>query len=611
MTINILSAGLVLMAAIVIYAFFHPFSQPHAVQYAKTDIYVMKNAIDSSKAYLEASLDFSVYQAFYDVAKRGGLGDTVSTTTYSNRLEPTVGCAKTDQRIGSSEDEVIGCIPGKFGCTESEGEIGYTNEGYEVGLLQLLLKSLKYSITVDCKFGKGTLSALKEFQKKSGIAESGFVDSETVNKLRAAFTYDNCGDYFYGCSNRYLSFWNADITEESLKNNLKTAIVKNINSYTSGGYRFLDLPMVYLPTYTEQNVVLTETIKGAAVSLSEGNIKISKSNEKEEVVDLESPSPTGKMYNIDIFGMFRKAKIVADYVNGRGCNQIADETKTEDGFKINITVVNKATNPSCKATVKISVTQDNPKKFPVFNGAGVSFEPVSFEFLVGFGQQGGVSNVGSAGAGTSTTTSVISTETITKAKLEGKESWSDFVVIESQYLASGAGTTKLRNDVYLKLKSMIDDAKKAGVNILVASSYRSYDYQLGIWERPENIAQGFEARKKASAIPGTSQHEWGTDIDFYPITSSFGTAPQFAWLQANADKYGFYLEYPKNNPEGYEYEPWHWTYKPVSNQMKVEYENLVTKQDLCDMENVVREIYGVADLTSAGCSSIAYPFSTD
>jgi hypothetical protein len=383
MTINILSAGLVILAVVVIYAFAHPLTQPHAAEYARTDIYVMKNAIDASKTYLEASLDYSVYQAMYDIAKRGGASDAASMNTYANKLEPAVTCQKTGQRMGG-EDEVIGCVPKEFSCAEDDGEVGYTNEGYEVGLLQFLLKTLKYNVAADCKFGKGTLAALKDFQKISGIQETGFAGSETADKLKAAFsalTYDNCGDYFYGCSNRLSAYLSSTLSEEDIKNNLKAEILKNVNSYTSAGYMFLDLPVVYLPTYKGQDVALSEAGKGMKISLAGDNLRISKKDE-EEVIYLESPSSMEKIYDTDMLGMFRKAKSVLDYLNGKGCEQITEETKTEDGFKIEIKIMTKTTSPSCRATIKVSVTQENAKKFPVFNGIGASFEPVSFEFIV-------------------------------------------------------------------------------------------------------------------------------------------------------------------------------------------------------------------------------------
>lgn len=75
MTINILSAGLIIVAAVIIYSVFNPTSYPHLEEYTKTDIYTMKNAIDSSRIYLETAVDYSVYQAVYDIAKNGGFGN--------------------------------------------------------------------------------------------------------------------------------------------------------------------------------------------------------------------------------------------------------------------------------------------------------------------------------------------------------------------------------------------------------------------------------------------------------------------------------------------------------------------------------------------------------
>ena len=36
----------------------------------------------------------------------------------------------------------------------------------------------------------------------------------------------------------------------------------------------------------------------------------------------------------------------------------------------------------------------------------------------------------------------------------------------------------------------------------------------------------------------------------------------FAWLQAQAAAFKFYLSYPRGNGQGYGYEPWHWCWHP-------------------------------------------------
>jgi len=47
----------------------------------------------------------------------------------------------------------------------------------------------------------------------------------------------------------------------------------------------------------------------------------------------------------------------------------------------------------------------------------------------------------------------------------------------------------------------------------------------------------------------------------------------------NANKYGFYLVYTNDEGrKGFKYEPWHFTYKPVSDQMMEEYKKLDVKK---------------------------------
>ncbi|RBC14748.1 D-alanyl-D-alanine carboxypeptidase family protein, partial [Xanthomonas oryzae pv. oryzae] len=43
-----------------------------------------------------------------------------------------------------------------------------------------------------------------------------------------------------------------------------------------------------------------------------------------------------------------------------------------------------------------------------------------------------------------------------------------------------------------------------------------------------------------------------------PAEESFATTPAFAWLRNNANAFGYRLSYPRDNPHGIVYEPWHW-----------------------------------------------------
>ncbi len=59
-----------------------------------------------------------------------------------------------------------------------------------------------------------------------------------------------------------------------------------------------------------------------------------------------------------------------------------------------------------------------------------------------------------------------------------------------------------------------------------------------------------------SAVPGYSQHQLGTAIDFGSITDAFDATPESRWLADHAWRYGFSLSYPKGYEwlTGYRYE---------------------------------------------------------
>ena len=45
--------------------------------------------------------------------------------------------------------------------------------------------------------------------------------------------------------------------------------------------------------------------------------------------------------------------------------------------------------------------------------------------------------------------------------------------------------------------------------------------------------------------------------------AGFDKTPEYAWLLANAYKYGFEISYPQSNTY-YEFEPWHWRFVGVA-----------------------------------------------
>ncbi len=102
-----------------------------------------------------------------------------------------------------------------------------------------------------------------------------------------------------------------------------------------------------------------------------------------------------------------------------------------------------------------------------------------------------------------------------------------------------------------------------GVVLQAISGYRSHDYQLGIFDR--KLARGLSMDEilAVNAAPGFSEHHGGGAMDIGTpgepaAEESFEATPAFGWLQRHAAGFGFTLSYPRDNPHGITYEPWHW-----------------------------------------------------
>lgn len=161
-------------------------------------------------------------------------------------------------------------------------------------------------------------------------------------------------------------------------------------------------------------------------------------------------------------------------------------------------------------------------------------------------------------------------------------------------------TSKMHKDAKTAFLKMKAAATKEGFDIEVVSSYRSFQRQREIFEGKYNrfTKQGLSPQQaiekiiEYSTIPGTSRHHWGTDIDIIdanaPRPKSVLQEKNFhgdgpfcklkEWLNKNAESFGFYEVYTNNaNRKGFEYEPWHFSYAPVSIPMLKAYKNLDVK----------------------------------
>ena len=161
-------------------------------------------------------------------------------------------------------------------------------------------------------------------------------------------------------------------------------------------------------------------------------------------------------------------------------------------------------------------------------------------------------------------------------------------------------TIKLEKNTFNAFNKMQIAAKKDGVDLKIASAHRGYDRQKLIWNTKfKKFTTEFNLKPsqvvyeiiRFSTIPGTSRHHWGTEIDIidnnYPDEEDVLISKKFEkdgiffkvknWLNINSEKFGFYITY-NNDPKrkGFEHEPWHYSYAPISKKML----SLFLKSDL-------------------------------
>lgn len=134
-------------------------------------------------------------------------------------------------------------------------------------------------------------------------------------------------------------------------------------------------------------------------------------------------------------------------------------------------------------------------------------------------------------------------------------------------------TLSVRRDTLDALLEMVDEAAADGVELLISSTYRSYEYQEDLFAYWVDV-MGLEEAERISARAGTSQHQLGTTIDFGCVCPEFADTAAGQWLARRAWEFGFSLSYPDGHEEltGYSYESWHFRYMtPAVTEFEREY----------------------------------------
>jgi D-alanyl-D-alanine carboxypeptidase len=109
-------------------------------------------------------------------------------------------------------------------------------------------------------------------------------------------------------------------------------------------------------------------------------------------------------------------------------------------------------------------------------------------------------------------------------------------------------------------------AREADITLLPLSGFRSIARQAEIIRAKFAAGRSIETILGVNAPPGYSEHHTGRALDIgtphsLPFEEGFAETDAFIWLTANASHYGFVLSYPRDNPYGIAYEPWHWCWR--------------------------------------------------
>jgi len=179
-------------------------------------------------------------------------------------------------------------------------------------------------------------------------------------------------------------------------------------------------------------------------------------------------------------------------------------------------------------------------------------------------------------------------------------------------------TVLLEKETFKAFEKMRNAAMIDGIKIKIISGHRDFERQTLIWNskfikftkefklKPEEAVNEIV---RFSTVPGTSRHHWGTEIDIIDeefkneknplISEKYEAGGVFnklkRWMDLNSEKFDFYLTYTNDeHRKGFEYEPWHYSYKPISKKFLEEFKKnniskLISDLDIMGKEYLTKE----------------------
>lgn len=121
-------------------------------------------------------------------------------------------------------------------------------------------------------------------------------------------------------------------------------------------------------------------------------------------------------------------------------------------------------------------------------------------------------------------------------------------------------------DTLTAWQDMAAQAQDEGIALKLVSAWRSAEYQQRLIARKLTAGQDIETILEVSAAPGYSEHQTGRALDLHSgdgevLDESFEQTEAYRWLIEHAQAHRFVQSYPRDNPHGLLFEPWHWCHQ--------------------------------------------------
>ena len=173
-------------------------------------------------------------------------------------------------------------------------------------------------------------------------------------------------------------------------------------------------------------------------------------------------------------------------------------------------------------------------------------------------------------------------------KFNYKES-SDFEKVDSEHAVKPLYLNAVAYKAFIEMSTA---AKKDGVTLKIISGTRNFQEQKNIWDRKWQRIDSLNPSERLlsilefSAMPGTSRHHWGTEVDLNNLENCYfeeGRGKvEYEWLVKNAANFGFYQVYTSqaSGRTGYREEKWHWSYMPLAAKYLEDYISTVSYDEI-------------------------------